>query len=212
MNFLAHAALAYDAAHCWSADADQTQGLLAGAVIGDYVKGRIPTDWPVALQAGVALHRRIDALSNRHSGVQTTCSNYPEDLRRYAPIFVDLLADHSLARKWHTYYEKIGKHAVSEACYIALNEHLDKLPPTGIRFANYMQDVDLLANYDEWSHIEQGFKSVLRRLKVSLDPSRVLGVCTDQISATDTLLTTLYPDLRAEFSEWNAFNAVQGSL
>lgn len=211
MNFLAHAALAHDAALRWSADEAQTTGLLAGAVIGDYVKGRIPTDWPIALQAGVALHRRIDAISNRHFGIQATCNTYPDDLRRYAPIFIDLLADHSLARDWSRYYEKTEKNAVSEACYKALNAHLDKLPANGIRFASYMQEVDLLANYDEWSHVEQGFQSVLRRLNVTLDPGRVLSVCANQIGATDMLLTTLYPDLRAEFDHYNALNAVRGN-
>ena len=67
---------------------------------------------------GVALHRKIDALSNLHPGIQATCRTYPDDLRRYAPIFLDLLVDHSLARSWSDYYDiDIGR--VSKACYQA---------------------------------------------------------------------------------------------
>ena len=54
MNFLAHCALADDAADSsWQCNEQERQGLLAGAVLGDFVKGTIPAYWPLALQAGI---------------------------------------------------------------------------------------------------------------------------------------------------------------
>lgn len=71
-----------------------------------------------------------------------------------------------------------------------------------------MQDVDLLANYDDWHHIEQGLKSVLRRLQVELNVEEVIATCAAQVTPTDRLLDLLYPDLRSVSTEWNAFNAI----
>jgi acyl carrier protein phosphodiesterase len=210
MNFLAHTGLALDAASTWACSAEEIEGLLAGAIIGDFVKGRIPQAWPDPLRAGVALHRKIDALSNLHPGIQQTCRTYPDNLRRYAPIFLDLLADHSLARAWPDYYDRNISH-VTSACYLATagygNAH-DVLSNNAARFLAYMQDVDLLANYDDWGHIQQGLRSVVRRLKRDVDVAQVLALCEERIDETDLLLNQLYPDLRAAFGEWSAFEAI----
>ena len=212
MNFLAHAALALDAGGIWACQDAEIEGLLAGAIIGDFVKGRIPDQWPEPLRAGVALHRKIDALSNLHPGIQATCRTYPDDLRRYAPIFLDLLVDHSLARSWSDYYDiDIGR--VSKACYQAteLYNHHDNDAVVSVnvtQFVTYMQNVDLLANYDDWHHIEQGLRSVVRRLQRDLDLAHVVTHCAERIGDTDELLKQLYPDLRTAFTDWNAFEAI----
>ena len=39
-------------------------GLLAGAILADFGKGPIDSKWPLELQAGIRLHRRIDAFTN----------------------------------------------------------------------------------------------------------------------------------------------------
>ena len=107
MNFLAHCSLAHDAALIWQCDHDQRSGLLAGAVIGDFVKGQLPQQWPHALRAGARLHRKVDALSNINSGIRQNCDRYPAHMRRFAPIFVDMLADHCLALNWQNYYDMV---------------------------------------------------------------------------------------------------------
>lgn len=176
-------------------------------MIGDFVKGSIPTAWPKPLRAGVALHRKIDALSNVHPHIQSTCRAYPTHLRRFAPIFLDLLVDFSLARNWSKFYDNAIT-VVSADCYDALTHNLVRLPQRGHRFITYMQDVDLLANYDDWHHIEQGLKSVLRRLQVVLNLEDVIATCAAQVTPTDRLLDLLYPDLRRAFTEWNAFKTI----
>ena len=163
MNFLAHCALAHDTAHAWRADASLGNGLLAGAVIGDFVKGAVDATWPPELRAGVRLHRRVDALSNRNSGLRQSASRFPEELRRFAPILVDMLADHFLTHRWRSYYEApLGD--FTAVCYEAIETYAEFLGPDGQRFFEYMRDVDLLANYDEWPHVRRGYRSVLRRL------------------------------------------------
>lgn len=202
MNFLAHVALASDTADAWGCSEAEAEGLVAGAIIGDFVKGYIPEDWPDELRIGVALHRKIDALSNLHPAVNRTSARFPDELRRYAPIFLDLLADHSLARNWDQYYEnEIGTYAAS--CYLAIERFRNQLPERGHRFVEYMMDVDLLSQYHDWGHVTDGLASVLRRLSKSPEKSIVLAACGALTKASDEMLLELYPDLRQELSKWD---------
>ena len=58
MNFLAHCLIGARAR-------EDDAGLIAGGFLGDFIKGPVPASMPPALQAGVRLHRRIDAYSNQ---------------------------------------------------------------------------------------------------------------------------------------------------
>ena len=55
MNFLAHLWLA-----------ERTGTSLAGAVLGDVVRGADLSAYPPALALGIQLHRRVDATTDRH--------------------------------------------------------------------------------------------------------------------------------------------------
>jgi|TARA_B110000444_G_C18508683_1_gene441261 acyl carrier protein phosphodiesterase len=163
MNFLAHCVLADHAAKHWRVDLQTRQGLLAGAVIADFTKGPVNNAWPQALQAGVRLHRRIDAFSNTQQAIKTTCERFPSEYRRYAPIFVDLLADYFLSISWDDFHDE-SKTVFSAKCYAALTEYEGFLPAHGQRFLQYAQQRDLFANYDQWKNIQRGLSSVLQRL------------------------------------------------
>jgi acyl carrier protein phosphodiesterase len=207
MNFLAHCGLAEDAARAWQVEPHERRGLLAGAVIGDFVKGPIPTAWPRALQAGARLHRKVDALSNVHPGIRQNCNRYPDHLRRFAPIFVDMLADHTLALSWQEYYEVPAQHFSIE-CYAAIAAYQQYLTPAAATFFDYMRDVDLLANYDHWPHIARGLKSVLRRLNKPDWFAQVEHASLAIVTDSHNDFHGYYPELQAAWLEWDAFEAI----
>ena len=163
MNFLAHCVLADHAAKHWQVDPQTRQGLLAGAVIADFIKGPVNPTWPQSLQAGVRLHRRVDAFSNTQQAIKITCERFPARYRRYAPIFVDLLADYFLSLSWDNWHNE-PRTTFSIQCYAALTTYKNFLPAHGKRFLHYAQQQDLFANYHQWEHIQLGLSSVLRRL------------------------------------------------
>jgi acyl carrier protein phosphodiesterase len=207
MNFLAHCSLAHDAAIAWDCDATERHGLLAGAVIGDFVKGAIPEHWPAPLRAGARLHRKVDALSNVDPHVRQNCNRFPAHLRRFAPIFVDMLADHCLSLAWRDYYDT-NTCDFSEECYAAIASHEAYLTPNARRFFRYMRDVDLLANYDEWTHVARGLKSVLRRLDREIWFIEVEQVSLAAVPGTHADFSRYYPALRGAWADWDAFDAI----
>lgn len=92
MNFLAH---------LWLTD---RAGLpLAGAILGDVLRGTLPDDMPEALARSVQLHRRVDAETDRHPRVVAARETFAPGARRYAGIVLDLLFDHVLAQDWPAY-------------------------------------------------------------------------------------------------------------
>ncbi len=207
MNFLAHCALATDAAKQWHCNQKEQEGLVAGAVIGDFAKGLVNPAWPRPLQAGVHLHRKIDALSNQHPAVKTGSNRFPTNLRRLAPIFLDLLADYHLANRWHKYYEP-DLAEFSRVCYASIRVYQHYLPQRGQKFVNYMERVDLLHHYKNWDAVVVGLESVLRRLQQPPGKAEVISACRRLTPEVETDFVQLYPDLRAHWQTWNAFDVI----
>ena len=207
MNFLAHCALAADAADAWSCDEEQRRGLIAGALVGDFIKGGIPADWPLPLRAGVRLHRRVDAISNRNHSMRAVSASFPGELRRYAPIFVDILADHALARRWEDFYAT-ARSEFCGSCYRDIASFEDFLTSRGKRFFGYMRDADLLTNYDDWIHVEDGLSSVLRRLGRPDLSREVTAQSQARIELMDNALDRFYPELQEALAGWQAFDAI----
>ena len=86
MNYLAHFHLAWP-----------DPGLVVGGLEGDYYKGPLRGDLPGDIESGVRLHRAIDAYTDAHPVSRQLRSAFPEKLRRYAGILVDLSFDHFLS-------------------------------------------------------------------------------------------------------------------
>lgn len=91
-------------AHLWITD---RAGLpLAGALLGDYLRGPVPADLPEALGQSVRLHRRVDACTDRHPVVVAARAGFADGPRRYAGILLDILFDHLLAKDWTRYSDE----------------------------------------------------------------------------------------------------------
>ncbi|MDP6377965.1 MAG: ACP phosphodiesterase [Pseudomonadales bacterium] len=166
MNFLAHCLIAANASEL----PEQQAGLIAGGLLGDFIKGPIPQHWPLPAQFGIRLHRRIDAYSNQHKGVRRSSSRFPPQLRRFAPVFVDVIADHLLTLDWARQYpQPIDK--FSQHCYRLADDHRHLLAAEHARYLDWLVQNDLLGGYGNPEIVERGLKSITRRLKRSeLDP------------------------------------------
>ena len=154
MNFLAHCLLARPG-----------DGYLAGAVLGDFVKGPIPDCLPAELRAGIRLHRRIDSYSNRLPEMKTSVARFDPSLRRVAPVLLDIVADHCLALRWRRFCEEEVS-VFAARVYAALARFEDCVPERGRRFVDHMVETDLLARYADASVALRAMAHVLERLRL----------------------------------------------
>ncbi len=92
MNYLAHLYLS-----------GESEKMLVGNFIGDYVKGRQYKSYPDEIAAGILLHRRIDHFTDIHPLHKEAKVLFREDFGHYAGIVVDFIYDHFLAVNWTSY-------------------------------------------------------------------------------------------------------------
>lgn len=148
-------------AHCWLARGNN--GHIAGGFLGDYYKGPIQQDLPAELQQGIRLHRYIDSLTNQMPEFRSTYGRFGIELRRVAPILLDLVADHLLARHWDNH----GKGKLSDFtthCYRIIGEY--KIPDAGKRVFHHVVSRDLWCEYASFDVILSVMCRILTRLRL----------------------------------------------
>lgn len=190
MNFLAHCLLGHP-----------HEALMAGGFIGDFVKGPVPDTLPAELQAGVRLHRRVDAVSNRLPGIRTSIQRLDPELRRVAPVLLDILADHCLAMRWDRHGHGDLK-AFSGSAYRAIDGYASHLPASGRRFFRRMREVDLFVRYLEPETPLRAMEYVLERLRhAHLAPKLDHLVGVGLPSLMDDF-DGYFPELRSAVVDW----------
>lgn len=174
MNFLAH---------LWLAD---TLGARpAGALLGDQVRGRLDPAWPADLRASIQLHRRTDAVTDRHPVVRQISAQFVQGKRRYSGILLDVLWDHALARTWNDYSgEPLGAFCQRISAAVAEDTEAYRLtaltPPPAARLAA------VLGGYERPESIDRALAQIASRLR---QPQHF----TPMIHAWRTLLPDLEP-------------------
>jgi acyl carrier protein phosphodiesterase len=151
MNYLAHLHLGGDA-----------PAELLGSLYGDFVKGPLAGQWPAAIEAGIALHRRIDAFTDSHPLQAQARARFPAQRRRVAGIFLDLFFDHCLARDWQQYSDQPLQRFTSRVDGVLAAEA--QLPGNLQHIAPRMAAQDWLGSYRDFEVLEQVIAGMSRRL------------------------------------------------
>jgi len=141
LNYLAHFQLAWP-----------EEGLLVGALEGDYLKGPLGGELPGPIEQGVKLHRAIDAYTDQHPLMAELRREFPPRLRRYAGILIDLSFDHYLSRHWADYSSQ-HQTDFKRTVYASLERNRHFLSPPAQRMSWRMREHDLLGMYGEWETI-----------------------------------------------------------
>jgi acyl carrier protein phosphodiesterase len=185
VNFLAHFHLAWP-----------DEGLLAGGLEGDYIKGPLRGALPPDLERGIKLHRAIDAYTDGHPLIRQLRRELPESLRRYAGILIDLSFDHYLSLHWSNFSDIQLPHFNSRvyrtllARELVLSEGARKML---IRLVEY----DVLNLYTQWETVLATATRLGQRLKRNnpfLDIDRELSPAKD---ALEQAFLNFYPQLQS---------------
>ncbi len=135
---------------------------LLGSLYGDFVKGRLEGRFSAPLEAGIRLHRQIDAFTDSHPLVLAAIGRFPAERRRYAGIIVDVFFDHCLARHWADYSQQ-PLADFSRHVYRVLAAEAD-LPGRLAAMAPHMIAEDWLGSYRDFRVIERVLQGISRRL------------------------------------------------
>lgn len=153
MNYLAHLHLA---AH--------TRSSLTGNLLGDFVKGPLPTGLAAPFDEGIWLHRKIDAFTDAHPEHRAAVVCFEAPWRRFGGILVDMLYDHWLSRHWQQFSPDPLPRFLQQSYDQLLADHARL--PEGLPMAlRRMAEQDWIASYRRREGLGQALNGIGRRLR-----------------------------------------------
>jgi acyl carrier protein phosphodiesterase len=190
VNFLAHCALG-----------SEHPDYLVGGFLGDFIKGPVPTHLTGLIGVGVRLHRRLDAYSAVQPDIKTSIARLPASIRRVAPVFIDLVADHFLARHFESVHaEPLA--VFSHRAYETLASRSDLFPPGARRFFHYLREHDLFGRYTHADSVERAFTRIGDRLGLDGIVTPAMTALGDNYEKLEADFLRYYPALQQHAEHW----------
>lgn len=157
MNFLAHLFLSGTPGAATYAD------VLVGNFIADSVPGRQLDNYPPGVQAGIRLHRAIDAFTDQHPVVRgSTLRLRAAGYGKYAGVISDMFLDHFLARHFGEFTPEILPD-FAQRVYFLLQARQGEMPPRVQQMLLYMTQHNWLLGYAETEGIRRALGGLSRR-------------------------------------------------
>ena len=157
MNFLAHLFLSGTPGAPTYAD------VLVGNFIADSVPGRQLDNYPPGVQAGIRLHRAIDAFTDQHPVVRgSTLRLRAAGYGKYAGVISDMFLDHFLARHFGEFTPEILPD-FAQRVYFLLQARQGEMPPRVQQMLLYMTQHNWLLGYAETEGIRRALGGLSRR-------------------------------------------------
>ncbi len=185
MNYLAHIAL--------SGPEREHQ---IGGFLGDFVKGSLRGERPVAIEQGIALHRQIDRWGDSQPEVANFYRYFDPPWRRYAGIVCDIYFDHLLAKHW----QKLRRDELDKFCcqfYTNLAEVFELLPEGAQRFAQTAPKNSWLQGYQYFHHLPVILHRVGQRFKKPVALEQLVNDLSYNHDAIEKDFFSLFPRLQA---------------
>jgi len=187
MNYLAHLHIA---AH--------TKTSFSGNFLGDFVKGDPDQKFPQAIVEGIRLHRYVDSFTDKHPQALAAKDLFPQRLRRYAPIALDMFWDHFLASRWSSF------HGLTLPAFCLLAEQTIQLetqsseiilPERFIRINGWVWQDKWLESYQKVDNIEYALARMATR-SVKMAPLAETGcILRAHYASLNVIFDVLYEDV-----------------
>ena len=190
MNHLAHFFLA-----------KRQSEAIAGALLGDFVKGKIGADdFPPAMRGEIVVHRRVDAFTDTDLNLQNCKSRFIKTRRRFAGIVLDVAFDHFLAKNW-TDYAAENLDEFAQFAYRSLETHAERFPANFQNFLPRMIADDFLAAYRNFGRVEFALEKLSKRVRGGENLLAAFGELAANYDYFENCFREFFPRLRVYVSE-----------
>lgn len=180
MNFLAHAYLSFN-----------DPPILAGNLFSDFVKGKKKFDYPLSVQKGIQLHRRIDEFTDDHLTTRELKLIFKPSYGLYASPLMDVVYDHFLATDHTIFPTADALYDFSQKVYVGLDQNEHLFPEKFARMYPYMKSQNWLFHYRSLEGLRSSLGGLMRRAKY-----------ITEIDTAYVLFTENYQKLKAGFGEF----------
>ncbi|CAN5355611.1 acyl carrier protein phosphodiesterase [soil metagenome] len=183
MNFLAHLYLAGD-----------SESLIIGNFIGDFVKGQLKDQFPPEIIKGISMHREIDFYTDNHPIVLESKIRLRSRYRHYSGVLVDIYYDHLLAVNWST-YSKVSLENFTQNKYALLMSKMEILPEKVKYMLPHMINDNWLLNYRNVEGIGRSLNGMARRTKFNSGLETGIFELMSNYSLFDQEFNAFFPEL-----------------
>ena len=185
MNYLAHAYLSFNHPQ-----------VLVGNMISDFVKGRAQFGYERLVQAGIQLHRRIDAFTDAHPATHAAKEFFRPYYRLYSGPIVDVLYDHFLANDAAVFNEQNPLQQFTRRTYQVLEDQAGVLPQRFLWMLPYMKAQDWLFNYQYRLGIERSLRGLVRRSAYLSDYAPAFALFNEHFAALQGCYDVFFKDVK----------------
>jgi acyl carrier protein phosphodiesterase len=195
MNFLAHLHLSGD-----------DEAMMVGNFIGDFVRGRdLKAQFGEGISRGIALHRAIDAFTDRHPVVKQSKARLWSTYRHYSSVIVDIFYDHYLAAGWSKYHDE-PLEEYSQRAYRLMLRHEPILPDSVKHLLTYMTRGNWLLNYAQVEGIQRALTGMSRRASFESKMEQAAGDLRLHYDGFQADFNQFFPELIAFSQDWRTTN------
>ena len=182
MNYLAHFQLSHG-----------DDGLMIGALLGDFIKGPLKGEHPISWEQGITLHRRIDAYTDSHPLLKTAQQLLPLQFHRFSGIMLDVAFDHFLSIHWQRFHPQ-ARSLFIEEIYQLLSKHT--LPEAAQHQASTLIEYDVLTRYQQWDIVDAALKRISKRLKRKNPLALAAKELLQHYNALEDVFLEFYPEIQ----------------
>ena len=157
MNFLGHSLISLEI------DEKENKETLYGNFTGDYYKGLVEKiEISEDLKEGIILHRIIDKTSDRKE-------NFLNDLLAekfgiFKGIVSDMFIDHFLSKNFNNLFNK-NINDIERKILDKVKEYKNIFPKDFERTFNWLNDRNVMVNYDNINFLERAFQGLAKNVK-----------------------------------------------
>ncbi len=190
MNHLAHFFLA-----------ERSPEAVAGALLGDFVKGRIEAkNFPPVMRDEIIIHRRIDAFTDSDAHLLDARSRFVKTRRRLTGIVIDVAFDHFLAKNWANYSAE-SLDIFAAAAYRSLEAHAPRFPANFQAILPGIIADNFLAAYRDFSRVELALRRLSSRVRDGENLLEAFGELSVNYNHFEDLFRDFFPRLQKNVRE-----------
>jgi acyl carrier protein phosphodiesterase len=185
MNFLAHIYLSGD-----------NEFVTIGNFIADGIRGKSYKKFPIDVQIGILLHRKIDTYTDAHPIVRQSTKRLHKNYSHYSGVIVDILYDHFLAKNWKD-YSNVPLEVYVEQFYDSLEANFEMLPNRTQRMLPHMIADNWLLSYAKIEGIQRVLDGMNRRTKNVSGMNTATNELKQYYTEFENEFTSFFEELRA---------------
>jgi len=183
MNYLSHIYLS-----------GETEEIILGNFLGDFVKGRQFLKYPPNVAKGIMLHRQIDSFTDTHPIINECIVKLRPGFGKYSGIVIDIFLDHFLAVNWHLYsFEKLS--TFTKRFHAVILSNFFQLPPRVKLFIPFLIQNKRLQSYASFQGIEKTLSIMVKHASLPSETEYAMKILEEEYPFFNHAFNQFFPEI-----------------